>query len=114
MQRHIETALALWHPWEGEGHMTHNPDSLVFFTEATVNLHEDIYRESLARALQREGVADGLGAAFKALETARVETGYAGELEDSTLFECDEDGETYYGDKVTPKRVTWVEVVLDD
>lgn len=102
----------LWKEWSGYGFDPEFDQGVVFFTDEHVDLENEVVRRALASALQRDGISVSLGNGFQSLETARIELGYAGEVDaDIDLHMCDESGETPYGDvvdHVTP--ITWVEV----
>lgn len=98
----------LWFEWTGEGFDTEK--SVVFCTEAWVDLENGIVRRALASALQRDGIATTLGEGFKLLENAEVTHGHAGYVDDDIdMCQCDIDGETREGDFVAEVlEVTWV------
>jgi hypothetical protein len=104
---------SLWLEWFGYYYESRDEDSVVFYTNDHVDLDNDVVKRALASAVQREGIAVSLGEGYKMVESAKIHTGYSGEFEDELLpAECDNSGETYYGDtliNVTP--TTWVEIV---
>lgn len=102
----------LWTEWSGIGYTPLSDDTLIFFTETHVDLKNEVVLRALASAIQRDGIADGLGDAFKAIQDWTVRYGYAGDVdEDADATVCDEAGETFYGDIVdSVLPITWVEV----
>ena len=94
----------LWAEWDED------VASLIFFTYEHVDVENEIVRRALASALQREGAVSSLGDGFGAIERSIVSHGYAGYVDnDVTLEECNEFGETQYGDEVDEVLpVTWV------
>lgn len=103
---------ALWSEWHGYLFDQKNESTFVFFTIEHVDLSDEIVKRALASSVQRNGIADSLGQAFKVVEDSTPVHGYAGNIdEDTDLTVCDVDGETFYGefvDEVFP--VTWVEI----
>lgn len=102
----------LWQEWLGEGLDLVDQDSLVFSTDAHVDVEHDVVRRALASALQREGVVSSLGHGYGAVDGALVMQGYAGHVDGSReLYVCDASGETRHGDLVdSVLEMTWVEV----
>jgi hypothetical protein len=101
-----------WSEWEGQGFTCSLIDSLVYSAAGHVSLSNNDVFTSLASAVQRDGVADGLGRASSAVQPYSIVHGYSGEVDGLELHVCSDVGETYYGDtveKVTP--TTWVEVL---
>lgn len=83
----------LWHEWP--------LDDCSYATIEHVDIENEIVRRALASSLQRDGVADSLGAAFKMLDTAEVQLCYAGYVDGADeMTVCDESGETPDGDAV--------------
>lgn len=103
---------SLWAEWSGNGYIPVSQGTIIFCTETHVDLKNEVVLRALASAIQRDGIADSLGDAFKAIQDWTVHHGYAGDVdEDADATVCDEAGETFYGDivdSVTP--ITWVEV----
>lgn len=103
---------ALWSEWSGEGYVPKGFPKSVFYTEEHVSLDNEIVKRALASSIQRSGITDSLGQAYKVIETTDGDFLYAGYLEgelDRTV--CDSDGETFYGDvlhEVVP--ITVVEI----
>lgn len=102
--------------WEGNNLPQENPESVVYYTHTWVDLDIEVVRRALASALQRSGSVEGLGDAFRSLETARITQGVAvhigGDYEWSfsdleTVFEdaSDVSDET---------AMTWVEIDIDN
>ena len=105
---------ALWKEWTGQGFDQTLSTSVVFFTDDHVDMENEVVRRALASALQRDGISISLGHGYKAVESAVISNGYAGEVDgDIDLSVCDEQGETPQGDVVDDVvPVTWVEVLL--
>lgn len=82
----------------------------LYYTPEHVDLEEEIVRRALASAMQRDGIVDSLFEGFEKIATAEIKRGWMGNLpEDPEMLECDESGETFYGDiveEVLP--CTWV------
>ena len=101
---------SLWFLWDIE---EPTDGSILFYTEEHVDIEHEIVRKALASSLQREGIVDSLGYAFKLLDQAEVMHGYSGlsPLGDQSGYPCNEYGETQDGymlDLVVP--ATWVKV----
>ena len=101
---------SLWFLWDIE---EPTDGSILFYTEEHVDIEHEIVRKALASSLQREGIVDSLGYAFKLLDQAEVMHGYSGlsPLGDQSGYPCNEYGETVDGymlDLVVP--ATWVKV----
>jgi hypothetical protein len=103
----------LWKEWTGEGYEPFLEDSVVFFTDEHVDLENELIRRALASALQRDGVSVSLGDGFKAIDSATISHGHAGEVDEALdLTVCDDEGETREGDLVDEIfEITWVEVL---
>lgn len=103
---------ALWKEWTGQGFDQSHESSVIFFTDHHVDIENEIVRRALASALQRDGISITLGNGYQAIESARVVSGYAGEVDgDIDLSVCDDSGETPHGDVVDfAVPVTWVEI----
>jgi hypothetical protein len=104
---------ALWSEWFGNGYQKSDPNSVVFYTEGHIDIHNEIVRRALASAIQRDGISDSLGEAFRLLDgTVTVVIGNAGFVDgEYELTQCEEDGMTPHEDiaeSVIP--ITWVEV----
>lgn len=109
----IRVGESLWHEWHGDGYepITSHPKA-IYFTQEHVDMDNEIVRRALASTLQRDGIADSLGDGFKLVESATIETGWAGLLagEKEYIF-CDEEGDTEYGDTVeNAEPYTWIEL----
>jgi hypothetical protein len=102
----------LWIEWDGSGYSFQNPESIVYYTIDHIDIENELVKRALASALQRDGVCDGLGDAFKAVEKGIISSGWAGVLEaDFELIACDELGESDYGDILENiQPVTWAEI----
>lgn len=103
---------ALWVEWSGEGYEPTTPTKHIFYTDAHVDVENEIVRRALASAIQREGLVFSLGNGYGSIDTATVIEGYCGYLPDARdLTVCDKDGDTSYGDKVQSVILTtWVEL----
>jgi hypothetical protein len=101
----------LWSEWFGNGYSKETPESLVFYTEDHVDIHNEIVRRALASAIQRDGTTDSLGEAFRLLDgPVLVSHGYAGFI-DEELTRCDKDAMTAYEDEAeSVLHITWVEI----
>ena len=110
--QHKRLGEGLWSEWSGDGFPYENPDDLVYVTEGRLDHDSEIARRALAYALQRDGVIETLGEAYKAVETGIWTEGFAGQLdEDDELTVCDPAGETISGENVhSAFEMTWVEV----
>lgn len=83
----------LWHEWP--------LDDCSYATIDHVDLDNEIVRKALASSLQRDGIAESLGEAFKMLDGAEIShchAGYVDGADEMTL--CDESGMTHHGDTV--------------
>ena len=112
MKRESRIGESLWQEWTGEGYESARDEAIVFFTEDHVDVDHEIVQRALASALQRDGSVTSLGQGYKAIESAIITKGYAGQVDgEHDLTLCDEQGETRYGDCVDAVvAVTWVEV----
>jgi hypothetical protein len=101
----------LWEEWDGH-ELSFNKylDSTIYYTKDHTNLKNELVKRALASALQKDGVAISLAEGFKIIETSQSYYGWVGYLEeDNSLSECDEHGETDYGDLVVNNvPVTWI------
>jgi hypothetical protein len=105
----------LWSQWAGHGYATDSTDSVVFFTEDHIDIHNEIVRRALASAIQRDGTVHSLGEAFSLLDgTVGVSNTYAGLLDGDTEYTiCDKNGTTIYEDtleEVIPITVVEIHV----
>lgn len=104
---------SLWSEWEGDGYTTAVYHSVTYVTEGHVTLDEPVVARALASAVQRDGVVDSIGQAYRMIENwSLVSQGYIGIVDGDVVHTvCDRDGETFYGDiadDVVP--ATFVEV----
>ena len=103
---------SLWIEWSGSDLDSHNSPAFIFYTEQHVDLENDVVLRALASSVQRNGIAETLGEAFKLLGFITVTQGFAGEVDGDNEFTiCNKNGETAYGDtvdKIIP--ITWVEI----
>ena len=102
----------LWQEWDGSGFSASDTTSVVFHTREHVDVANDTVLRALASAVQREGIVDTLGQAFKVIKPFTATFGYSGEVDGGLeTAVCDENGEIYYGDTVDEVfPTTWVEV----
>ena len=102
---------SLWSEWAGTGYQPQGIDTVIYVTEAHVDISNEVVLRALASAVQRDGIADTLADAFKVIKPFSALLGYSGEVDGLELSVCDETGETYYGDVVADIiPTTWVEV----
>ena len=103
---------SLWIEWSGEGYEPKTPAKYIFYTDAHVDVENEIVRRALASAIQREGLVFSLGNGYGSIDGAKVIQGYSGYLPlDRELTMCDENGDTPHGDKVQSAiNTTWVEL----
>lgn len=101
----------LWLEWEGAW-SPERDDTMLYYTVDHVDVENELVKRALASVLQRDGIYDSLGDAFKAIDKGVVGIAWAGTLEDSIELEmCDELGETEYGDILENiQEITYVEV----
>lgn len=92
----------LWEEWDGSELSFNKYDhETVYYTKDHTNIKNELVRRALASALQKDGVAISLSDGYKMIDIAEVKYIWAGYLEDENLLtECDENGETDYGDFV--------------
>jgi hypothetical protein len=101
----------LWSEWSGAEFQASSSSVIIYTTEAHVDINNEVVLRALASAVQRDGIADSLADAFKAIKPFSSLLGYSGEVAGLELTVCDEHGETYYGDFVDDIiPTTWVEV----
>jgi len=105
---------ALWIFWEGQYHDDETEWSYAFYTEDHVDAEHELIRRALASSLQRSGVVDSLGDAYRTLDNqSKIRHAHAGYIDgdETFLFFCDEDGFTREGDAVDKVlSITIVEV----
>jgi hypothetical protein len=105
----------LWQEWTDEEYETFSekPIDFVYYTVGHLDIGKPVVLRALASSLQRDGIADSLLDGFRLAESAEIQWGWAGFLEEEDHYQysiCDEDGETPYGDRVEePIAITWVE-----
>jgi hypothetical protein len=109
--RDIRHGEHLWHFWEGEGYFSDAYSTLIYYTEGTVDIDNEVVKRALASTLQRDGLADSLSDGFKMLEGSTSRGGFAGFISgESEHTVCDEGGLTEYGDTVDKiLEITWIE-----
>ena len=114
-----QTGESLWLPWEGEDSTSEKLEGELFYTLGHVDLDDETVRASLAVALQRTGVVDGLGRAFSALNDpgSLSHHWYMGHVGgEFTPAICNHDGVTIYDEEIDedqPQAITLVEVMTD-
>lgn len=104
---------ALWSEWSGANYTPSDSSAFVFHTIEHVDVHNDVVKRALASSMQRDGITDSLGEAFRLIESkVTVSQGYCGHIDEDTEFtSCDIDGKTFYGDYVDEIfPATWVEI----
>lgn len=101
----------LWLEWEGSW-SSEMEDALLYYTIDHVDIENELVKRALASVLQRDGVYDGLGDAFKAIDRGCVSIAWAGVAEGGFELEmCNSLGETEYGDILeNVQEITCVEV----
>lgn len=103
----------LWSEWDGSDYPVQTGDHpFVYYTRGWASLDHHTTLRSLATTMQRDGVVDNIGVAYRLLEDAHSEQGwavhYGGEYE---LMYCEDDPEDYEGDDFDePVEITWVEI----
>ena len=110
--KHARRGETLWSEWTGELYEKYDSCSTVFYTLEHVDVEEEVVRRALASAVQREGIADSLGEAFKLVENADVRYAFAGIISNEKEYTvCNDKGETFLGDVVEKaKPITIVEL----
>lgn len=100
--------------WDGDDLDGTLPNDVIYYAEGFYSRDTDSFVPNLARALQTDGVAGTFGQSQKLAQVADVRTGFCGRLEgEDTLVECEDDGTTASGDRVTsPVAVTFAYVPL--
>ena len=101
----------LWLEWEGSW----SPElgsSILYYTVDHVDIENELVKRALASVLQRDGIFDSLGEAFKAIDNGVSSCYWAGTIEDNVELEiCNALGETEYGDVLkNVQEITYVEV----
>jgi len=103
---------SLWIEWSGSDLDNHRSPAFIFYTEEHVDVENEVVLRALASSIQRNGIAETLGQAFKLLGSITTTHGYAGEVDGDNEFTiCNKNGETFHGDevdKIIP--ITWVEI----
>jgi hypothetical protein len=107
----LRVGQELWLEWEGSW-SPELEDSILYYTIDHVDIENDLVKRALASVLQRDGIYDSLGDAFKAIDTGVAEIAWAGTIEDEDELEmCNSLGETEYGDILENiQEITYVEV----
>jgi hypothetical protein len=101
----------LWLEWENSW-SPELSDSILYYTIDHVDVENDLVKRALASVLQRDGIFDALGDAFKAIDNGVSNIVWAGTIEDNLELEmCNSLGETEYGDILeNVQEITCVEV----
>jgi hypothetical protein len=102
---------SLWSLWFGDlSRLGFERDT--FYTVGHVDIEHEVVRRALASTIQREGIADTLGEAYRRLDTAEFAHVLGGIVdEDCEYTVCNESGETFYGDTVNSiVQLTLVEI----
>jgi hypothetical protein len=104
----------LWTEWYGDGYSpcSTSTTTIVFYTEDHVDLENELVKRALASAIQRDGIVDSLGDAFKRIDGVQPHCGYVGNVDGSReKTVCDSSGETELGDIVDAvHKAMWVEI----
>lgn len=110
--KHVRRGEGLWSEWTGELYEKYDYGSTVFYTFEHVDIEEEVVRRALASAVQREGIVDSLGEAFRRIDTAEARYAYAGTIKNEKEYTvCNDRGETFLGDVVEKaKPITIVEL----
>lgn len=106
-------AEQLWAEWSGYGYEASGYKSVTYFTNAHVDLQNDVVLSGLSSALQRDGLVDTMWQGKQAIQVSSINShGFAGSVDgDADLTVCDVNGETFYGDSVDALiPITLVEV----
>lgn len=103
---------SLWSTWDGEGYNSAYLDSTIYYTEAHVDLEEEVVRKALASSIQRDGISFSLFDSFKMITGSIVSQGWIGSSDGERYQEvCDVSGETLSGELLHDiAEVTFVEV----
>lgn len=106
----------LWLEWSGYDLPTESEESIIYYTLEWVDVDDETVRRALASALQRSGAVEGLGHAFRSLETAHVTQAYGAHLGGEREW-------SFYDQEWTPRpdpevedftAITWVEITVAD
>lgn len=104
----------LWQEWDGKDYLPAFADSIVYYTLGWVDLEQGVVLRALASTIQRDGVVDGIGAAYELLEDAELVTGWAAHVGgDDELSFWEEEYAEYTEEFDEPLEVTWVEINHD-
>ena len=102
----------LWLEWDGYW-SPEMEDSILYYTIDHVDVDNDLVKRALASVLQRDGLYDSLGDAFKAIDKGQVSIGWAGVLSGNFELEMcsNASGVTEEGDILeNVQEITYVEV----
>jgi hypothetical protein len=104
---------SLWYIWEGYDYTPSLENAVIYYTEDHVDLDNEIVSKALASSIQRDGVVDSLGDAFKLINAGYAVYGNIGFLDKDFIPQpCNKDGKTENGDQLNNvSDITWVEVV---
>lgn len=107
----LRVGQELWLEWYGNWSSDFQ-NTILYYTIEHVDIENELVKRALASVLQRDGVYDGLGDAFKAIDKGSVSLSWVGMLEgDFELEVCDSYGVTEYGDILeNVQEITFVEV----
>lgn len=114
MRFDVRRGEALWSEWDGDYLDVEDIEAPVFVTYEHISPDIEVVRNALASAIQRSGLVDSLAEARTAIQRSYITQGYSGVVDDDYVRAvCDQDGETFLGDKAEDvKATTWVEVVI--
>jgi hypothetical protein len=99
--KHTRRGETLWSEWTGELYDKDDLSSVVFYTVEHIDVENEVVRRALASAIQREGVVDSLGEAFKLIDEVHAKYLFAGEVRELKDYAiCNDKGETFLGDNV--------------
>jgi len=98
----------LWMEWGGHHCPLHH--RVIYYTEEFVDVDHETVFGGLVSAVQRSGLVDGLGEAYRVVDIINIYKGYFGYVDgDDEPQVCDHEGWTPKGDLVDTILVgTWV------
>ena len=107
----LRVGQELWLEWQG----LWSPEidsSILYYTIDHIDIENDLVKRALASTLQRDGIFDSLGDAFKAIDSGIPNLMWVGTVADYDELEiCNSLGETEYGDVLENiQEITCVEV----
>ena len=104
----------LWEEWNGDELPQEFPESVVYYTNGHVDAYlDDFVLGGLASRIQRDGIVDTLGQAYRiVLDSSVTAQGYRSASEMDPVFLHFRDEDPQYDDEVI--ETTWVEIRLDE